>query len=63
MRTPAISEEALAVLQGYGWPGNVRQLSNIMERKLILAPVTSRDNITVDQLPPELAAEPGRLRP
>lgn len=63
VRTPAISEEALAVLQGYGWPGNVRQLRNIMERTLILAPVNSRDNITVDQLPPELAAEPGRLLP
>ncbi len=63
VRTPEISAEALAVLQGYGWPGNVRQLRNIMERTLILAPVNSSDSITVDQLPPEVTAESGGIMP
>ena len=32
-----ISEEALAVLQKHPWPGNVRQLENLMERVMILS--------------------------
>ena len=38
MPTPRISEEAMAALQAHDWPGNVRQLRNIIERTLILAP-------------------------
>ncbi len=33
----AFSDEALAVLQSMEWPGNVRQLRNLVERVLILA--------------------------
>jgi hypothetical protein len=32
-----IGDDAMAVLQSHGWPGNVRQLRNIVERLLILA--------------------------
>ena len=32
-----IGDDAMAVLQAHGWPGNVRQLRNIVERLLILA--------------------------
>jgi DNA-binding NtrC family response regulator len=35
MKTPPISEEALAVLKRYEFPGNVRELKNIIERALI----------------------------
>ena len=38
----AISEEAMAALQAHDWPGNVRQLRNIIERTMILAPGRSR---------------------
>src|SRR5205807_2322003 len=35
---PRTSEEAIAALQAHDWPGIVRQLRNIIERTLILAP-------------------------
>jgi two-component system, NtrC family, nitrogen regulation response regulator NtrX len=60
--TPGISEDALAALQTYDWPGNVRQLRNVIERTLILAPV-SMAQIDIDMLPPEVTAEPARLVP
>ncbi len=45
------NQEAMNVLQGYSWPGNVRQLENVVERAVLLA----RDEVlTVDDLPPEL---------
>jgi DNA-binding NtrC family response regulator len=33
----AISQETLALLRAHPWPGNVRQLCNVMERALLLA--------------------------
>ena len=33
-----LSKEALRVLTGYHWPGNIRELRNMMERLAILAP-------------------------
>jgi DNA-binding NtrC family response regulator len=35
--TRAISREALALMAAYPWPGNVRQLSNVLERAVLLA--------------------------
>lgn len=63
VKTPVISDEAIAALQAFAWPGNVRQLRNIIERTLILAPANSTERIDLDQLPPELTAEPARLLP
>jgi two-component system, NtrC family, nitrogen regulation response regulator NtrX len=51
---PAVSEEAMAALQAHDWPGNVRQLRNIIERTLILAPGDRLSCIEVDMLPPEI---------
>jgi len=31
-----ISQDATALLQGYGWPGNVRELENVIERAVAL---------------------------
>jgi DNA-binding NtrC family response regulator len=33
---PAVSAEAMQLLQSYRWPGNIRELSNAMERGAIL---------------------------
>jgi two-component system nitrogen regulation response regulator NtrX len=45
--------DALAALQAADWPGNVRQLRNIVERILILAPGDPSVPVTVDALPQE----------
>jgi len=46
-----VSHEAMAVLQAYNWPGNVRQLRNIVERLLILASDDAVGAISADLLP------------
>ena len=51
---PGLSDEAAAVLQSFDWPGNVRQLRNIIERTLILTPLDRIHRIEVDQMPSEL---------
>ncbi|MEQ9663441.1 MAG: sigma-54 dependent transcriptional regulator [Parasphingopyxis sp.] len=51
---PEISDEAIAAMQAYEWPGNVRQLRNIVERTIILAPGDRIARIDVDMLPPEI---------
>ena len=48
-----IAEDAMAALQSADWPGNVRQLRNVVERILILAPGDSSTPVTIDALPPE----------
>jgi two-component system nitrogen regulation response regulator NtrX len=50
-----ISAEGMAALQAYDWPGNVRQLRNIIDWLLIMTPGGSADAIGVDQLPAEIA--------
>ena len=59
MPAPRISEEAMAALQAHDWPGNVRQLRNIIERTLILAPGDRMSCIEVDLLPPEILDSQG----
>ena len=58
-----VSPEAMAALQAFDWPGNVRQLKNIIERLLILS--SDGDEIGVEMLPAEIVADmdvvsPGR---
>ncbi len=36
--THRLSEAAEAALTAYGWPGNIRELENVMQRAMILAP-------------------------
>jgi two-component system, NtrC family, nitrogen regulation response regulator NtrX len=58
-----LSEDAIAALQAYDWPGNVRQLRNVMDWLLIMAPGGGREPIRADMLPPEIsAATPPALR-
>ncbi|MCB2110541.1 MAG: sigma-54-dependent Fis family transcriptional regulator [Defluviimonas sp.] len=50
-----ISEEAEALMQTMGWPGNIRQLRNVIERVLILGDASGQ--IAARELPGQ--AEPG----
>ena len=52
--SPEISPDAMAALQACNWPGNVRQLRNVMERVMILAPQARLSCIEIDMLPPEV---------
>ncbi|RPF70258.1 nitrogen assimilation response regulator NtrX [Aurantiacibacter spongiae] len=54
LQPPAITSEAMAALQAYDWPGNVRQLRNVIERTVILAPREEFDTIKPDMLPAEI---------
>ncbi|TWT83388.1 Transcriptional regulatory protein ZraR [Planctomycetes bacterium CA13] len=48
--------EAMTVLQSYAWPGNVRQLENVVERAVLLS---RNSTLTKDDLPPELTGQMG----
>jgi len=51
---PDISDEAMALLTGYRWPGNIRELQNIVERAVLLA---DGGTLGANQLPREIVGE------
>ena len=57
-----IGEDALAALQAADWPGNVRQLRNVIERMLILCAGDANEPITVDSLPAEAWPSAGNMK-
>ncbi|UZK66925.1 nitrogen assimilation response regulator NtrX [Sphingomonas sp. M1-B02] len=59
--TPEVAPDAMVALQSYEWPGNVRQLRNVVERTVILAPGDRIGRIDLDLLPPEVLGKPGEL--
>ena len=63
METRDLAEDTLAALQAYDWPGNVRQLRNLIDWLLIMAPGELRDPIRAEMLPPEVgSAAPAMLK-
>ena len=55
----AFSTEAMNFLVGYEWPGNVRQLQNVVERCVVLVPGVE---IGLDQLPSEIRDEEAQFK-
>ena len=56
-----ISTQAMEAMMNYHWPGNIRELKNVMERAVILA---AEDNILPEYLPLEIQesiALPGKV--
>ena len=57
------ADDAIALMQACDWPGNVRQLRNVVEWVLIMAPGDDRAPIQPNMLPPELVlSTPSTLR-
>ena len=54
----SISEDALELLRGHGWVGNVRELRNVIERAVIVA---CDRTLRVEHLPDELRGELPKL--
>jgi formate hydrogenlyase transcriptional activator len=54
----AIDKKTLALLQNYDWPGNIRELQNVLERSVILC---SGDVFAVDES--WLSRQSARQRP
>ena len=57
---PEISPDAMAILMGYHWPGNVRQLENVIERAFALG---IEDVLHVNDLPNEIAQQSDKGMP
>ena len=53
----ALSSEVLERLLSYPWPGNVREMRNVLERALILG--RGQPAVSVEHLPGEFRARPG----
>lgn len=54
---PALSSEVVERLLAYTWPGNVREMRNVLERALILG--RGQPAVSVEHLPGEFRARPG----
>ena len=52
-----LGSDALAAVQAYHWPGNVRQLRNFVEWMLIMAPGQADESVTAEALPVQIGAE------
>jgi len=54
----ALTSEARRVLTTFDWPGNVRQLRNVIENMVVLADTEEAAKLTVDDLPTEIYSPP-----
>ena len=50
-RAAQIDDDVLLLLKTYSWPGNIRQLENIMERAVV---ITDNPTLSLDEMPAEL---------
>jgi transcriptional regulator with PAS, ATPase and Fis domain len=55
-----ISDDAMQALQGYSWPGNIRELENALERASVVA---EADEIRMGDLPLSITAQAADLQP
>ncbi len=50
----AFSQEAMATLEAYDWPGNIRELENLIER---ISVMVDADNVTLSDLPEHIRGD------
>jgi two-component system response regulator PilR (NtrC family) len=48
-----VSRDTLAILERYHWPGNIRELENVVERAIVLG---NADTLEPEALPPMITA-------
>ncbi|MFZ5647501.1 MAG: sigma-54-dependent transcriptional regulator [Bacillota bacterium] len=53
----SITDDAMKLLLKYNWPGNIRELQNVLERAAI---ISQSNEITADDLPREFQATPAK---
>jgi two-component system NtrC family response regulator len=53
-RLPAVSDEALKLLHRYLWPGNIRELRNVLERIVLTC---KKSTITAEMLPKKIRSQ------
>ncbi|WP_085908109.1 nitrogen assimilation response regulator NtrX [Kiloniella majae] len=51
-----LAQDAMASLQAYEWPGNVRQLRNVIDWLLIMAPGDGDEMISAEMMPPDIGS-------
>ena len=56
---PIVSPEAMELLAEYDWPGNVRQLENVLERAVTMTPYSV---VLPEDLPADIVAAPAQSR-
>ncbi len=59
-KVQGIDDDALQVLVGYDWPGNIRELRNWIERAVVVA---QSDHIRLSDLPTHIDAKPQLAKP
>jgi len=59
-RVEGVDDDAMAAMLAYPWPGNIRELENVMERCVLFA---EGDRIARGDLPPEVLAVPDGTPP
>ncbi len=57
-RVQSLAPEVLTAFRRFDWPGNIRELENVLERGVILS---TSETLTVDNLPPYIQREAHRL--
>jgi len=50
-----INQEIMHIFRNYSWPGNIRELENVIERLII---ISRNSPVTKDDLPKEILSEP-----
>lgn len=62
---PVLSPRAMSLLRGYSWPGNIRELRNVIERSVVLCTgfEIGPEHLPAEKIRPLLAADPYEVLP